>query len=223
MSQVKLQSWFGGKRERYWVVDESQESSQPDRQANRVNAHSRADVGEELEGPGSGSETSGGNTSDQSELDDQIEQTIKEWQVKAQGRRSRIIAKPPTVELDPWLRYTEWNRVLNQSKHEIRKTSEYLREPDANEVELERVLQAWNRIFERGLNTLAAIDHKDVLKWWGSPKNEVASQRPFELPQNKQTTAKYSKMWQQFICYSMRTAPADFDEETETGVTFSQD
>jgi hypothetical protein len=29
---------------------------------------------------------------------------------------------------------------------------------------------------------LEATDHKDVLKWWASPKNEAADQRPFEIP-----------------------------------------
>ena len=60
---------------------------------------------------------------------------------------------------------------------------------------MERVLRAWRRIFERGLDTLAATDQKDVLKWWASPKNEAASQRPFELPQNAKSVDKYSVVW----------------------------
>jgi len=68
---------------------------------------------------------------------------------------------------------------------------------------------------------LAATDHMDILKWWVSPKNEVASQRPFELPQNAKTVTKYSGIWQHFICYMMRTAPADeHSTETETGVRY---
>jgi hypothetical protein len=62
-----------------------------------------------------------------------------------------------------------------------------------------------------------------VVKWWGSPKNEVASQRPFELPQNSKTLEKYSQIWEQFICYVIRTTPEEFDEETETGVQFTRE
>jgi hypothetical protein len=54
------------------------------------------------------------------------------------------------------------------------------------------------------------------LKWWGSPKNEAASQQPFELPQNAQTVEKYSAIWERYICYMMRTAPIEHWED-ETG------
>jgi hypothetical protein len=70
---------------------------------------------------------------------------------------------------------------------------------------------------------LEATDHKDVVKWWGSPKNEVDSQRPFELPQNSKTLDKYSQIWEQFICYVIRTTPEEFDEETETGVQYTSE
>jgi hypothetical protein len=50
-----------------------------------------------------------------------------------------------------------------------------------------------------------------------------ASQRPFELPQNSKTLEKYSQIWEQFICYVIRTMPVEFDEETETGVQFTRE
>ena len=43
------------------------------------------------------------------------------------------------------------------------------------------------------MDTLVAADQKDALKWWVSPKNEVASQHLFKLPQNAKSVAKYSK------------------------------
>jgi hypothetical protein len=61
------------------------------------------------------------------------------------------------------------------------------------------------------LDTLEVTDHKDALKWWASPKNEAASQRPFELPQNAKTINKYSDIFACFICYVMRTAPMEND------------
>ena len=86
-----------------------------------------------------------------------------------------LLARPTADELDPWIRYTGWNEVLLQSKHSIVKTHEFVRVPNLEEPELVRLLEAWNRILNRCLDTLAATDHKDTLKWWASPKNEVCS------------------------------------------------
>jgi hypothetical protein len=43
----------------------------------------------------------------------------------------------------------------------------------------------------RCLDILESIDHRDVLKWWASPKIDAASSYPFELPQSAQTIEKY--------------------------------
>jgi hypothetical protein len=60
---------------------------------------------------------------------------------------------------------------------------------------------------------LAAIDQKDALKWWASPKNEAASQRLFELPQNAKSLEQYSAVWERFICYMMGIAPIEHRED----------
>ena len=120
-----------------------------------------------------------------------------------------LLKKVPVVEMDSWLQYTKWNEVLSQSKHNLVKTFHFTRVPEPEEPELERLLRAWSRILERCLNTLEATDHKDALKWWASPKNEAASQRPFELPQNAKSIEKYSGFFESFICYMMRTAPTE--------------
>ena len=117
------------------------------------------------------------------------------------------------MEMDSWLRYTGWNAVMNQSKHDMIKTYQFTREPN-DEPELGRVVRAWNRILERCLDTLAATDQKDALKWWKSPKNEAVDQHPFELPQNGKSIDKYSAVWERFICYVMRTAPEHWEDET---------
>ncbi|TGO31480.1 hypothetical protein BHYA_0676g00010 [Botrytis hyacinthi] len=94
--------------------------------------------------------------------------------------------------------------------------------PDPEEPQLERLLHVWNRILERCLNTLEATDHKDTLKWWASPKNEAADQRPFEIPQNAKSVDKYSRIFACFIYYMMRTAPLEnHTDETETGVKYT--
>jgi hypothetical protein len=65
-------------------------------------------------------------------------------------------------------------------------------------------------------------NYKDILKWWASPKNEAASQRPFELPEKK-TISRYSQTFARLLCYVMRAAPKELGEESETGVTFSDE
>jgi len=109
--------------------------------------------------------------------------------------------------------------VLGQSKHNLVKTFQFTYKPDPDKPELGCVLQAWSRILERGLNTLAATDQKDALKWWELLKNEAASQRPFELLQNSKSMDKYSKVWESFIYYMMQTALLeDWEDETGTSI-----
>jgi hypothetical protein len=82
--------------------------------------------------------------------------------------------------------------VLGKSRHNIVQTYRFLRKPDPDKPELERLLVCWTRIFNRCLDILADTDNPDVLKWIGSLKNKSISKRPFQLPQNTQTISKYS-------------------------------
>lgn len=208
---VKLQSWFSEKKAQYWVVDEAKGQEQ-ERQARRGRTR---DIGEETVNSDHSSDNSDSSESDQDDVDDQIVQDIEKWKSEAQERRLRLLKEVPVVEMDSWLQYTKWNEVLSQSKHNLVKTFHYTRVPDPDEPQLERLLRAWSRILERCLNTLEATDHKDALKWWASPKNEAADQRPFELPQNAKSVDKYSGIFACFICYMIRTAPLEsFTDET---------
>jgi hypothetical protein len=209
---VKLQSWFSEKKARYWIVDEATGQEQ-ERQARRAITR---DVGEETDPSDDGSDNRDSSDSDQDDVDDQIVQEIEKWKGEAQERRLRLLKEVPVVEMDSWLQYTKWNEVLSQSKHNLVKTFHYTRVPDPDEPHLDRLLRAWNRILERCLDTLEATDHKDALKWWASPKNEAADQRPFELPQNAKSVDKYSGIFACFICYIMRTAPLE-NHTDETG------
>ena len=101
-----------------------------------------------------------------------------------------------------------------QSKHGLAETHAFVRLPDSDEVGLARVLQAWDRILDRCLDTLAATDQKDTLKWWASPKNEAASQHLFELHQNAKSVDRCSAVWAQFLCYALRTAPEWYEDPT---------
>lgn len=206
---VHLQSWFDDRRARYWIVDPSKQDEQ-ERQSRRART---CDVGEETDDLSN--TNADDNESGQDDTDDRIVQDIEKWKTEAQERRLRLLKDVPVVEMDSWLQYTKWNEVLSQSKHNLVKTFHYTRIPDPDEPKLERLLRAWKRILERCLDTLEATDHKDALKWWASPKNEAASQRPFELPQNAKSIDKYSGFFEGFICYMMRTAPVEnYGDET---------
>jgi hypothetical protein len=188
---VQLQTWFREKRARYWVVDETRQS----RDVNKSSGRGSGDAGAA------------------------IKAEIAEWMVKEEGPYQ---VSTVATEVDPWLQYTGWEEVLAGSKHDLVKTAEFTATAAATEPELEQVLQSWERILQRSLSTLIAVsNYKDILKWWASPKNEVASQRPFELPRDR-TVARYGQTFARLLCYVIRTAPESFDRETETGVTFSE-
>jgi hypothetical protein len=209
---VRLQSWFWEGKERYWVVDESKQDEQ-ERQRRRAMTR---DVGEECDDSDHNGNPMSDDEGSQAEVHDQIIQDIEKWKADAEERRLTLLKEVPVVEMDSWLQYTKWNEVLSQSKHNLVKTFHFTRMPDTEEPELKRLLRAWKRILERCLDSLEATDHKDALKWWASPKNEAASQRPFELPQNAKSIEKYSGFFESFVCYMMRTAPTD-DWTDETG------
>jgi len=148
-----------------------------------------------------------------------IKAEIAEWMIKEEGQYQ---VSTVATEIDPWLRYTGWEEVLAGSKHDLETTAAFTATATATEPELALLLQSWERILQCSLNTHAAVsNYKDILKWWASPKNEVASQRPFELPE-KRSIARYSQTFARLLCYVMRTAPESFEEETETGVMFSE-
>ena len=192
---VQLQTWFTEKRARYWAVDATRRARDEDRSRGR--------------GDGDGDAVTA------------LKAEITEWMIKEEGRYE---VSTVATEVDPWLRYAGWEEVLAASKHNLVKTAEFTATATAAEPELEQVLQSWERILQRSLGTLATVsNYKDILKWWVSPKNEAASQRPFELPQNHQTTVpRYGQTFARLLCYVMRTAPESVDDETETGVTFSE-
>jgi hypothetical protein len=217
--RVRLQSWFGNGKERYWVVDESKRPVQAGQQGQSASIGGADELDD---GDDDGENGSRDDSDGQEEVDDQIIRDIEHWKAEAKERRLTLLKKAPVDEADPWFRYNQWNEVLSQSKHNIMKTHHFTREPDAEEPELTRVLRAWSRILERCLDTLAASNHRDTLKWWASPKNEAASQQPFELPQSSKTIDKYSGLYQHFLCYAMRTAPAEWGDESETGVIYTE-
>jgi len=195
---VQLQTWFIEKRARYWVVDATRQSG--------VNNESR--------------DVNNGSSSGSGDASAAIRAEIAEWMMEEEGQYQ---ASTVATEIDPWLQYTGWEEVLAGSKHDLVTTAAFTATATATDPELARLSQSWERILQRSLATLAAVgNYKDILKWWASPKNEAASQRPFELPEKK-TISRYSQTFARLLCYVMRAAPKELGEESETGVTFSDE
>jgi hypothetical protein len=197
---VQLQTWFTEKRARYWVVDATRQARDNNTQSENRNS----------------------NDSGSNDASAAIKAEVTKW-IKKEEEETKYEVSTIATEVDPWLQYTGWEEVLAYSKHSLVKTVEFTAIATATEPELEQVIKSWERILQRSLATLtAASNFKDILKWWMSPKNEVASQKPFELPQNhKRTIPRYSQTFVRLLCYVMRTAP-ESDEDTETGITFSE-
>jgi hypothetical protein len=148
---VQLQTWFGEKRARYWVVDET-------RQSRDVNNGS---------GSGSGSSSS-----------EKIEAAADQWEAEVKEKRLKLCQTPQPTEISPWLRFTDWPRILSESQHNLVRTYEFTATATDSEPELARVQLAWGRILERCLETLESINHKDILKLWAEPQPLAVSQVP---------------------------------------------
>ncbi|KFY27816.1 hypothetical protein V493_03286 [Pseudogymnoascus sp. VKM F-4281 (FW-2241)] len=93
------------------VVDESRQT----REAQQVH-ELVCDVGEQSNDNVNEEEQA---SSQDDDADDQIVHEIEQWKEAAQERRLTLLAKPAADELDPWLRYTRWNEVLQESQVDI--------------------------------------------------------------------------------------------------------
>lgn len=85
--------------------------------------------------------------------------------------------------------------MLNSARYDTVQTYEFLRFPGPEENRVRHLLREWDLIKTSALDTPEDVDHKDALKKWLPPNNEVASQHPFELLQRSRTLDKYSRMW----------------------------
>ena len=195
---VQLQTWFSEKRARYWVVDAT-------RQARDNNTQS-----EDGNSDGSGSDDASAA----------IKAEVTEW-IKKEEEETKYKVSTVVTEVDPWLQQMGWEEVLAGSKHSLVETAAFAATATATEPEFEMLLQSWERILQRALETQKAVSgFKDILKWWASPKLEEVCQHPFEVPEPK-SIRKYSQTFARLLYYVMRTAPESIDDETETGVIFS--
>jgi hypothetical protein len=146
---------------------------------------------------------------------------VAKWEEEVKKKRLELTQQAIATETSPWLRFTDWERVLAESKLDLVATYELTTTATTAKPELQRVLEVWNIILDRCLETLESMNYKDVLKWWASPKPESPGQRPFELVE-RSSLAKYRVTFVRLLFYVLRTAPEDEDSETETGVMYNQ-
>jgi hypothetical protein len=143
--RVRLQSWFWEGKERYWVIDERKLPGR--RRPDRASLAGRSSDGEGAEDNDGGSSQDGDGDQEEEEggggddaVEDQIAQEMQNWCEEVKERRLKLLEKVPVAELDFWLQFTKWNAVLEKSRHNIVQTYWFLRKPDPDEPELERLL-----------------------------------------------------------------------------------
>jgi hypothetical protein len=81
-----------------------------------------------------GEESPDSSDTDEDVSYDRLEGEIQQWQEEKQERRLTLLARPAEVEVDPWLRYTKWYKVLNTSKHDLVCMHAFLQVPDHDEI-----------------------------------------------------------------------------------------
>ena len=166
------------------------------------------------------SEDGNSNSSSSNNASATIKAEVEEW-IKKEEEDAKYKVSTVATEVDPWLQQMGWEEVLAGSKHSLVETAAFAATATTAEPEFEMLLQSWERILQRTLETLKAVSgFKDILKWWASPKLEEVCQKPFEVPEPK-SIQKYSQTFVRLLYYVMRTAPESIDDETETGVVFS--
>jgi hypothetical protein len=160
------------------------------------------------------------NSSASNDASATIKAEVTEW-IKKEDEETKYKVSTVATEVDPWLQQMGWEEVLAGSKHSLVATAVFATTATATEPEFERLLQSWERILQRTLETQKAVSgFKDILKWWASPKLEEVCQKPFEVPEPK-SIRKYSQTFIRLLYYVMRTTPESINEETETNVIFS--
>lgn len=110
---VKLQTWVGEKKARYWVVNATG-------QTRDVNFSS-----------GSGSK--------EEEASAAIEAEVTQWEEETKQARLKISQSVSATEISPWLRMTDWPQVLAKSTHDLVTTYQFTATATATEPDLERV------------------------------------------------------------------------------------
>jgi superfamily II DNA helicase RecQ len=204
---IRLQTWFKAKKRRYWIVEEGRHAD--DDSAHYSSRGSRDDYRHRRSGSGSSSSSEDGDTD------------ILTWEKDVTDERQRLSRKPHSTETDPWLRYTEWDEILAQSKHDLVATHAFTATATAAEPHLQRVETAASHVLRHCIETLECFNHKDILKWWASPKRDSAHQVPFALLE-KASFDKYKQTFIRLLLYVLRTMPAeDWNADTETGAMYT--
>ena len=137
---VQLQTWFREKRARYWVVD----TTGPSRDDNK---------------------DSSGSDNESEDASAAIKAEVAEL-IKKEEEERHYTASTVAAEVDPWLQQMGWEEAMAGSKHGLVRTAAFAATATATEPELKILLQSWQRILQRGLETLKAVSgFKDILKW----------------------------------------------------------
>ena len=155
-----------------------------------------------------------------SSLDRLLEASLEETERREEERRRDInIVQDETllVKMTPWLRRTRWPKVFKGRDMETLVNA--IRSPDENEQGLQLVWESVARVMKRCIEGVNDVEDRawDLIPFWlNSLVLNESDSKPFRTYITDGSVKKYTKTWQQLICFCIRA----LDEEDTYGIQF---
>jgi hypothetical protein len=149
-----------------------------------------------------------------------LEASLLETERREEERRRSInIVQDESflVKMTPWLRRTRWPKMFKGRDMETLVNA--IRPPDENEQGLRLVWESVARVIKRCVEGVNDVEDRawDLIPFWlnSSLLNEPDS-KPFRTYITDGSVKKYTKTWQQLICFCIRA----LNEEDTYGIQF---
>lgn len=108
-----------------------------------------------------------------------------------------------------WWKRTDWVTHLGESN--LRHLAHAARLPGKDEPALQKVADAVDQMVEDCVKGLASLP-QEIRRWLKSAKMEEVDQRPMGRLQNQDSQDRYVNYWKRLICYSLRVAQSETEE-----------
>ena len=158
-----------------------------------------------------------------SNLDRLLEASLKETEQREEERRRSVnIVQDESflVKMTPWLRRTRWAKMFKGRDMETLVNA--IRPSDEIEQGLRLIWESVARVIKRCIEGVNDVEDRawDLIPFWlnSSVLNEPDS-KPFRTYITDASVKKYTKTWQQLICFCIRA----LDEEDTHGIQFRLD
>ena len=155
-----------------------------------------------------------------SSLDRLLEASLKETEQREEERRrsvNTVLDESFLVKMTPWLRRTRWPKMFKGRDMETLVNA--IRPPDDIEQGLRLIWESVARVIKRCIEGVNDVEDRawDLIPFWlnSSVLNEPDS-KPFRTYITDGSVKKYTKTWQQLICFCIRA----LNEEDTHGIQF---